>query len=289
MENNNELLEKRRILKIEIKDMEIELQYKRKKLWEIEERLKNDKRDSEDDGKIGNSTTNKGKTAIGNGINEQYEENINENQETEKRETRKRKRVNYNEIMETDREEGERSQQGRKRTKRKLEIRDLLEEISEEEMGELEPMEIKWEEMVEGISKQYYKLCEWEGFLSMEKRKMMEIYYDFGKECERRINDLTNRSFISEKTAISKVYKEIRKENSSHSYYNIKRRVEKSRKIFQIIFVEGGKRKISRLKNLTSEDFVGISFLEISKWVENQRIEIFNRVIISGTTTPMEI
>src|SRR5437764_12109714 len=171
MENNNELLEKRRILKIEIKDMEIELQYKRKKLWDIEKRIKNDKRDSEDDGKIGNSTTNKGKTAIGNGINEQYEENINENQGTEKRETRKKKRVNYNEIMKTDREEGERSQQGRKWTKRKLEIRDLLEEISEKEMGELEPMEIKWEEMVEGISKQYYKLCEWEGFLSMEKKK----------------------------------------------------------------------------------------------------------------------
>src|SRR5256885_3474277 len=113
MENNNELLEERKILKIEIRNMEIELQYKRKKLWNIEERLKNDKRDSEDDGKIGNSTTNKGKTAIGNRINEQYEENINKNQGTEKRETRKRKRVNYNEIMETDREEGERSQIGR--------------------------------------------------------------------------------------------------------------------------------------------------------------------------------
>src|SRR6266487_2290492 len=121
------------------------------------------------------------------------------------------------------------------------------------------------------------------------KKKNNEIYYDFGKECERRINDLMNRAFISEKTAISKVYKEIRKENSSHSYYSIKRRVEKSRKIFQIIFVKGGKRKISRLRNLTSEDFMGISFLEIEKWVENQRMEIFNRVIILGTTTPMEI
>src|SRR5205807_987706 len=103
MKNNNELLEERKILKIEIKDMEIELQYKRKKLWDIEERLKNDERNSEDDGKIGNSTTNKGKTVIGDEINEQYEENINENQGTEKRKTRKRKRVNYNETMETDR------------------------------------------------------------------------------------------------------------------------------------------------------------------------------------------
>src|SRR5256885_9219450 len=134
MENNNELLEERKILKTEIRNMEIELQYKRKKLWDIEERLKNDKRDSEDDGKIENSTTNKGKTAIGNGINEQYEENINENQRTEKRETRKRKRENYNEIMETEREEEERSQQGRKRPKRKLELRNWLKEISKEEM-----------------------------------------------------------------------------------------------------------------------------------------------------------
>src|SRR5437588_10033637 len=217
---NNKLLEERRILKIEIKDIEIELRYKQKKLWDIEERLRNDKGNSGDDEEIRNSTTNKGKIVNGDGINEQCEENINENQGIEKEKTRKRKRINYNETMETDGEEGKRSQQGRKRTKRKLEIRDLLEEISEEEMGELEPMEIKWKEMVEGISKQYYKLCEWEGFLSMEKRKIMEIYYDFGKECERRINDLTNRSYISEKTAISKVYKEIRKENSSHSYYN---------------------------------------------------------------------
>src|SRR6266487_3334738 len=171
MKNNNELLEERRILKTEIKDMEIELQYKRKKLWDIEERLKNEEGNSGDDGKIGNSTTNKGETVIGNEINEQYEENINKSQGIVKGRTRKRKRVNYNETMETDREEGERSQQRRKRTKRKLEIGDLLEEISEEEMGELEPMEIKWEEMVEGISKQYYKLCEWEGFLSMEKKK----------------------------------------------------------------------------------------------------------------------
>ena len=50
----------------------------------------------------------------------------------------------------------------------------MLEEISEEEMEELEPMEIKWEEIVEGISKQYYKLCEWKGFVSMEKRKIMK-------------------------------------------------------------------------------------------------------------------
>ena len=36
--------------------------------------------------------------------------------------------------------------------------------------------------MEEGVSKCYNKLCEWEGFLFMEKRKMLEIYYDFGKE-----------------------------------------------------------------------------------------------------------
>src|SRR5438105_5058812 len=115
MKNNNELLEERRILKTEIKDIEIELRYKQKKLWDIEERLRNDE-------EIRNSITNKEETVIEGGINEQCEENINENQEIEKEKTRKRKRVNYNETMETDRKEGERSQQGRKRTKRKLEI-----------------------------------------------------------------------------------------------------------------------------------------------------------------------
>jgi len=155
-----------------------------------------------------------------------------------------------------------------------LEIKDLLEEISEEEIEEVKLIEVNWEEMEEGVSKCYNKLCEWEGFLFMEKRKMLEIYYDFEKEFERKITNLTSKSYITEKSAISKVYKEIMGKNPNHTYYNIKKRVEKSRKIFLIIFTVGGKGKISRLKNLNSEDFVRISFKEIEKWIENQRTEI---------------
>ena len=176
--------------------------------------------------------------------------------------------------METDSEKERRSQQKKKRIEEKLEIKDLLEEISEEEIEEVELIEVNWEEMEEGVSKCYNKLCEWEGFLFMEKRKMLEIYYDFGKEFERRITNLTSKSYITEKSAISKVYKEIMGRNPNHTYYNIKKRVEKSRKIFLIIFTVGGKGKISRLKNLNSEDFVRISFKEIEKWIENQRTEI---------------
>ena len=46
MKNNNKLLEERRILKTEIKDIEIELRYKQKKLQDIEERLRNDEGNS---------------------------------------------------------------------------------------------------------------------------------------------------------------------------------------------------------------------------------------------------
>ena len=86
--NNNELLEERRILKTEIRDIEIKLWYKRKKLRDIEKRLRNDK---------------------GNSGNEQCEENINKNQETRKEKTKKRKRVNDNEFMDTDSEKERRS------------------------------------------------------------------------------------------------------------------------------------------------------------------------------------
>ena len=88
--NNNELLEERRILKTEIRDMKIELQYKRKKLWDIEKRLRNDEENSENDKEIRNSTTDEEETVIEEGINEQCEENINKNQETRKEKTRKR-------------------------------------------------------------------------------------------------------------------------------------------------------------------------------------------------------
>ena len=88
MENNNELLEERRILKTEIRDIEIELWYKWKKLRDIEKRLRNDK---------------------GNSENERCEENINKNQETRKEKTKKRKRVNDNEFIKTDSEKERRS------------------------------------------------------------------------------------------------------------------------------------------------------------------------------------
>ena len=91
MKNNNELLEERRILKTEIRDIEIELWYKWKKLRDIEKRLRNDKENSENDKEIRNSTTDKEETVIEDGINKQCEENINENQETRKEKTRKRK------------------------------------------------------------------------------------------------------------------------------------------------------------------------------------------------------
>ena len=76
-----------------------------------------------------------------------------------------------------------------------MEIKDLLEEISEEEIEEVELIEVNWEEMEEGVSKCYNKLCEWEGFLFMEKRKMLEIYYEFGKKFEEKLDNLLDEVY----------------------------------------------------------------------------------------------
>ena len=50
---------------------------------------------------------------------------------------------------------------------------------------------------------------------------------------------------------------------------NIRRRSEKTRKIYRIISVDGGREKIKRLKVLNSEEYTKFSFKEIEEWIKN--------------------
>ena len=213
-------------------------------------------------------------------INEEYRDNESEQAENEELHEElhgnsgKRKRKQPRDIVITDSEDGSdtddigegNSEPKLKRIKKKLEIEELLEEDYDKEPDEIE--EINWEVIEEGITKLYSKLCEWEETLFDYKRKMMEKYYNFGREFEKKLCSLKGESFMSEKTIISKMYKEIQEKNVGSSMYTIRKRVEKSRKIYLLVF--GGKRKINKLKRLNSEDYIGFSFEEIKEWVGKQ-------------------
>ncbi len=153
----------------------------------------------------------------------------------------------------------------RKRQSRK-EIEDLLEELSEEDLKGLEYEETIEGKITEGISEIYDKLRKQEGFLLSGKRKMMEIYYEFGKRFEERINSLTDDEQYEEMSAVSKIINEIMKGGINDNRRNIRKRSEKARKIYRIISVSGGKEKIKKLKVLNSEDYMKFSFGEIEEW-----------------------
>ena len=150
------------------------------------------------------------------------------------------------------------------------EIEDLLEEITEEEIKELESeRKINEEEITEEISRLYLRLCKEEGILFEGKRGTMETYYEFGKVFEEELDSLLNQ-YEKEKTAINKIIKKIMKGGINHDRRNIVRKSEKARKIYRIINKEGGKEKIRRLKRLNSEDYMKFSFKEIEEWVKNR-------------------
>ena len=165
------------------------------------------------------------------------------------------------------RKEYEYIRNNRKR-KSKNEIEDLLEEISEEELKDLEFEERIEEEITDEISKLYYKLCRQEGFFLEGKKEMMKAYYDFGKEFEKELCVLLN-DYEEEKTAISKLYKKIMEENKNHSKFKIRKRVEKARKIYRIILAAGGREKIDKLKYLNSEEYMKFNLEEIKEWIRN--------------------
>src|SRR5436305_14204616 len=97
---------------------------------------------------------------------------------------------------------------------------------------------------------------------------MIEIYYKFGKKFERRLNILLEE-YHKEKTAISKIIKEIMEGGINDNKRNTRRRSEKARKIYRIISEDRGKEKIKRLKVLNLEEYTKFSFREIDEWIKN--------------------
>src|SRR2546423_14960805 len=77
----------------------------------------------------------------------------------------------------------------RKNQSRK-EIENLLEELSEKDLEKLEYKENIEKKITEEISEAYDKLRKQKGFLLNGKRKMMEIYYEFEKKFEEKVNNL---------------------------------------------------------------------------------------------------
>ena len=65
---------------------------------------------------------------------------------------------------------------------------------------------------------------------------MMEIYYEFGKRFEEKLETLLEE-YQKEKTAINKIIEEIVKEGINRNRRSIIRKSEKARKIYRIINV----------------------------------------------------
>ena len=160
-----------------------------------------------------------------------------------------------------------------RKSRSKKEIEDLLEVISEEELKDLEfDRGINVEGITEEISELYYKLCKQEGILFEGKRGMMDIYYEFGKKFEEKINSLMDNEQNEEMSAVSNIIDEIMKEGINHNRRTILRKSEKARKIYLILSVVGGKEKIKRLKNLNTEEYMKFHLKEIKEWIENRQI-----------------
>src|SRR5207248_645405 len=154
----------------------------------------------------------------------------------------------------------------RESNEKRLSIEDLLKELPEEE---IEEFDIEQDEEISGeISQMYVKVCEQEKIVFIEKRKMLEIYYEFGKRFEEKLEILLEK-YHKEPTAINKLINEILEGGINYNRRTILRKSVKARKIYRIINLNGGKEKIRRLKNLNSEDYMKFSFKEIEEWIEN--------------------
>ena len=154
----------------------------------------------------------------------------------------------------------------RESNEKRLSIEDLLEELPEEE---IEEFDIKQDAEISGeISQMYVKVCEQEKIVFIEKRKMLEIYYEFGKRFEEKLEILLEE-YHKEPTAINKLINEILEGGINHNRRSILRKLGKVRKIYRIISANGGKEKIRRLKHLNSEDYLKFSYKGIEEWVKN--------------------
>src|SRR6266480_3474412 len=207
-----------------------------------------------------------------------YKENFNKEHEERTTKRQKRNKISSEIIQDKEMEDTSESEmdtieeetmEQEENTKLSEEIDNLLEEISEEELKNLEfEKGINKEKITEEISRLYYKLCKQEGILFEGKRGTIEIYYEFGRKFEERLNILLEE-YQKEKTAINKIIEEIIGGGINHDRRNIIRKSEKARKIYRIISVDGGKEKIRRLKFLNSEDYMKFNFGEIKEWIKN--------------------
>ena len=136
-------------------------------------------------------------------------------------------------------------------------------------MEKIEELDIEKEGEIFGeISQLYFSVCEQEKIVFIGKRKMLEIYYEFGKRFEEKLEILLEE-YHKEPTAINKLINEILEGGINHNRRSILRKLGKVRKIYRIISANGGKEKIRRLKHLNSEDYLKFSFKGIEEWIKN--------------------
>lgn len=275
------LREEERDLTLRIKQLERELKQKRKRLTEVLRQIKeNDITEIQEeleqenvelidhglDGQHWETPTGKRKRIyyIEHEINKEYTERINtEVDEIQGIPNMKKKRKNNQEQ-----EKG-----------KKVQIIDLLEELSEEEIIKIKNMEDNRIMENETIPFLFNKICK--NKKEMKRNNLLE-WYDFAQRLQEEIRQIKERDILLEDKAImGQFYDQIQEHYTDYSRNTIQKRVERARKIYRIFSQTGEREKIKRIKNTNIKKFSEITIEQITEWEK----ELVTSIIEEETMT----
>src|SRR5436190_1381511 len=222
MEYDQELLERRKMLKGEIETLKRKLKDTREKLLQVEEKLRSD-----------GNITDYGKNMRDNA--NRYESDGNSSEE--KRETRKR------------RDEADERETNKKRQTVKRIIKRLTNEIEEEENKDnAQQTDTK------SLAEQAAEIINGYGILKGEEAVLKLYWYNYAESFQMRImKEMEEDLSISEQTARTRTYKEIQeiKKLSEEDYTRLRKITSKAERFYRVIEKAGGKDKIKHLSRIS--------------------------------------
>src|SRR5207248_10550300 len=217
MEYDQELLERRKILKGEIETLERKLRDTKKELLQVEEELRSD-------GNIMNYGKNIRDNADG------YESDRNSSEE--KRETRKRRD-----------EADERETNKKRRTVNKM-IKRLTNEIEEEESKD----NVQHTD-TESLAEQAAEIINGYGILKGEEAVLKLRWYNYAESFQMRImKEMEEDLSISEQTARIRTYKEIQeiRKLSEEDYTRLRKITSKAERFYRVIEKRSEERRVGK-------------------------------------------
>ena len=222
MEYDQELLERRKMLKGEIETLERKLRDTKEELLQVEEELRSD-----------SNIMDYGKNIRDNADGYESDRNSSE----EKRETRKR------------RDEADERETNKKRRTVKRIIKRLTNEIEEEESKDnAQQTDTK------SLPEQVAEIINGYGILKGEEAVLKLRWYNYAESFQMRImKEMEEDLSISEQTARTRTYKEIQeiKKLSEEDYTRLRKITSKAERFYRVIEKAGGKDKIKHLSGIS--------------------------------------